>query len=129
MILSDSITSRKVKALPSRDKGESLGRKLGKIRDHKRKWSVPADAELVLALHFSVYSFQAGLYHADATLEIPVEDGFIYTSVTSEAKNRYDALICLIERIQDSNWFHHMKKRGVYFKITGELERLYRGYL
>lgn len=130
MDLSDKITSRKVMLMPTRDKGERLARKLGKVRDHKYKWPAPIGAELVLSLHFNVHSFRSGLYHAEATLEIPTDNGWVYASVTADAKTHYDALIALIEKIQGSMWFHYMKSRGVYFKITGDMmEKLYRGYL
>lgn len=117
-------------AMPTRDKGESLARKLGRIREHKRKWPTPADAELVLSLHFSVHSFRTGSYNADATLEIPTANGFDYATISFGAKTYHDALLGVIRKIEESFWFHHMKARHVYFKVTGEtMEEVYRGYL
>jgi hypothetical protein len=112
------------------DKGQLLKYALKRARKQKHKWPVPEDAYLILDLHFSVKSFRRQSFHADATLEIPVEGGFDYFSVSHGGGTRAGALRGVIVEIQNSKWFHHMKKRGVYFKVSGAgMEELYRGYL
>jgi len=124
-------TSTRVKRMPTgADKGKQLEYKLKGARRQKKKWPQPDDAKLILNLHFSVKSFKQHTFHADATLEIPVKEGFQYFSVTNTNKTKAGALRHVIEEIQNSFWFQHMKKRGVYFRVTGiEMEDIYRGYL
>jgi len=124
-------TKRRVLAQPrGLDKAGQLRYAMKRARKHRKKWEVPEDAYLILNLHFSVKSFSQHSYHADATLEIPVEDGYQYFSIAKGDKTRAGALRAVIVEIQNSKWFHFMKAKGVYFKVTGvEMEELYRGYL
>ena len=124
-------TSTRVKPMPSGpDKGKQLEYALKGARRQKKKWPKPEDAKLILNLHFSVKSYKQHTFHADATLEIPVTEGFQYFSVAHTNKTKAGALRQVIEEIQNSFWFHHMKSRGVYFRVTGiDMEEIYRGYL
>lgn len=123
-------TSRVIPFPKNMDHGERFKKKLAAVREHKRKWVKPEGAALILNMHFSVHSFRRGVHHADMTLEIPVKGGVEFATVTAPGKTRESALISLIGKIENSEWFHAMKGQGVYFKVTGcEMERLYRGYL
>ena len=124
-------TSTRVKSMPSAPgKDKQLAYALRRARKQRRKWPEPDDAKLILNLHFSVKSWKQHTFHADATLEIPVEGGFSYFSVTNTNKTKAGALRHVIEEIQNSFWFQHMKKRGVYFRVSGiDMEEIYRGYL
>lgn len=123
---------RTVKKMPKApDLGERFAKKLGKARKQRGKWPEPADAELILHLHFRVQQLTPHVYHADATLEIPTGKADLsYYSVYASDKTRYGALRDVIEQIEGSKWFHHFRARGVRFRVTGAgMEKLYRGYL
>lgn len=124
-------TKKRVLRLPrSADKAQQMKYALKRARRHRHKWPEPEDADLVLNLHFSVKSFSKQSFHADATLEIPVKEGFQYFSISGGSNTEAGALRSVIAEIQNSKWFHHMKSRKVYFKVTGAgMEELYRGYL
>lgn len=125
------VTVKKVLAMPTRrDRGELAKKQLARVRRHHKKWEQPSDAALILNFHFSVKTFGRGSYHADATLEIPVPEGFQYFSVAKGCKTAESALLSVIKEIENSHWFHYMKSQRVYFRITGTImEELYRGYL
>lgn len=113
-----------------KDLGEKFARKLTRRRKHKHKWPEPTDAEVILNLHFNVYTFGPNSYHADATLEVPTKIGFEYYSITGSGKTRAGALRKVIEDIEGSFWFHYMRDRHVRFRVTGAgMEDLYKGYL
>lgn len=124
-------TRRRVLPMPrAADKAQQLKYALKRLHQHRKKWVEPDDASLILNLHFSVKSFRRGVFHAEASLEIPVDEGFQYYSISKTTKTKAGALRGVIEEIQNSKWFHHMKAKKVYFKVTGiEMEELYRGYL
>lgn len=112
------------------DKGAQLKYALGRKRRQRHKWPEPEDAKLILNLHFTVHSFRRQSFHADATVELPVKEGFQYFSVSKGGNTEAGALRSVIVEIESSKWFHHMKKRGVYFRVTGAgMEELYRGWL
>lgn len=113
------------------DLAEKFSRRLSGRRKPKRKYATPpADAELVLQMHFSVLSFGPQSFHADMTLEIPVKDGFQYFSISASDKTWSGALRTVIAEMQHSAWFHHFKSRHVYFSVTGcGMDDLYRGFL
>jgi hypothetical protein len=114
----------------ARDLSEAFTRFLSRKRKQRRSWPVPEDAKLILNLHFVTTSPHRGVHHAEAQLEIPTSIGSDFYSVTASAKNRYDALILVLERIEQSNWFAVFKAEKTYFKITGcEFEDLYHGYI
>lgn len=84
----------------------------------------------MLDLHFCVHSFNRKSFHADATLEIPIDEGYTYFSITAGGSTQAQALLQVIQKIETSSWFHYMKSRHVYFRVTGsEMEQLYHGYL
>ncbi len=126
----DFSRSRVIAQPKNPDKADQLRYALRRARRHRKKWVEPDDAYLILSLHFSVKSYSQHSYHAEASLEIPVENGFQYASIAKGSKTRAGALRAVITEIENSKWFHHMKKRKVYFKVTGAgMEELYRGYL
>lgn len=123
------VRKRVLRQPKGKDKADSLRYALGRKRKQRHKWPEPADATLILNLHFTVHSFRRQSFHADATLEIPVKEGYQYFSVSKGSTTEADALRGVIVEIQNSVWFRHMKERGVYFRVTGVLEELYRGWL
>lgn len=123
-------TTRVLKQPRNMDTGQAFAYRLSRSRKHKRKWHQPEGATLILSLHFTVTSPAANVYYAEASLEIPTKAGLQYCPIVASAKNRYDALIALIGKIENSNWFPVFKEEGVCFRVTGcEMEDLYRGYL
>lgn len=128
----DHLISRTVLALPKKkDKTELIRNWLRKARLHRKKWPEPEGAVAIYNLHFKVHSFGRNSFHADATLEVPLDSTtMLYTSVTGGCKTEASALRIVIGKIEDSSWFHEMKAKGVYFRVTGAgMEKLYRGYL
>lgn len=129
----DQLVVRTTRVLPqpkNKDLGQKFAAFLGRRRRHKRKWPEPSDAFLIFNLHFTVNSPERGIYHAEANLEIPVENGSNYYGIVRSASNRHDALILVIQAIENSTWFATFKKKRIYLRITGcEMENLYRGYL
>lgn len=124
------VRSRVLKQPRGADKGQQIKYALKRKRRQKKKWPEPEDAYLILNLHFTVFSFSRQSFHAEATLEIPTKDGFEYFSTTGGANTEAGALRNVISAMETSTWFAHMKKRKVYFRITGAgMEDLYRGYL
>jgi hypothetical protein len=95
-----------------------------------RDWPVPMDAKLFLTMHTMIKSFKRGYHHAEATVFIPVSDAeFQSFSVAHTSKTERGAWLKVISEIENSTWFHHFRKRGVRFKVSGPLEKVYRGYL
>lgn len=113
------------------DLGDKFRKKLGKVRKQRHKWPEPADAELILHMHFRVQELTPHVFHADATLEIPTgKADFSYYSVYASDRTRAGALRAVIGQIEESKWFHHFRSRHVRFLVTGAgMEKLYRGYL
>ena len=113
----------------NKDKGERLLHVLSRKREHKRKWPEP-DCALILNMHFTTQCPERGLHYAQLDVEIPTKNGMDYCTMIRGASNEYDALICLIEALEETHWFHIFRERGVRFKVTGRhMEDLYRGYL
>jgi len=129
----DQVVVRTTRVLPqpkNKDLGQRFATFLGRRRRHKKKWPEPSDAFLIFNLHFAVNSSTRGIFHAEATLEIPTENGADYFSIVRSATNRHDALILVIQAIENSMWFATFKKKRIYLRVTGcEMENLYRGYL
>ena len=94
-----------------------------------RNWPIP-DAKLILSLHTAVSCHRRGYHHAEATVFIPVSDNeFQSYTVAFTSKTERGAWLKVISEIENSRWFHHMRRKGVRFRVTGCLERVYRGYL
>lgn len=122
--------SRVIAQPKGKDLGQQFARRLSRVRKHKRKWSAPADATLILDMHWAVHSMQRGNHTAEMTIEIPRKHGLDYYTVSRSGKTRHAALRLVIEAMENSEWFHMFKAQGVYFKVTGcEMEEVYRGYL
>lgn len=115
--------------MAKRDKAEIERERLAAARRHKKKWKEPEDALLILNLHFEAHSFTRTSHHASATLEVPIKGGEAYFTVSASDKTYAGALRRVLEKIEGARWFHHMRDRGVRFKVTGPLEEVYRGYL
>ena len=124
------LVSRVLPEPKGKDLAERFRSRLLRRRQHKSRWAPPADAKLILDMHWHTYgSIQRGLHYAEMSVEIPVEGGTDTFTVTRSAKTRDAALLEVIKVMETSTWFHVFKERGVYFKVTGALEYLYRGYL
>lgn len=124
------VKERVLKLPRAADKGQQIKYALRRRRKQKKKWEEPDDAYLILNLHFTVLSFSRQSFNAEACLEIPVKEGFQYYTVSAGAHTRAGALRRVIQDMENSFWFRHMKEKKIYFRVTGEgMEELYRGYL
>ena len=127
------VVTREIRVLaePKRDDlGQAFAKRLRRIRQHRRQWPEPTDANLILNMHFRCHDAGRNSHYAEMTLEIPVENGFDYYTVMRGAKTKHDALIAVIQKIETSEWFVYVRAKQVRFRVTGcEMEKLYRGYL
>lgn len=115
--------------MSTKEKSELIADWLKRRRKHKKKWPEP-ECEAVFDLHFEVYCYAQHQWHAAVTIELPVSDrrSQFYT-ISSTQKTKAGALRAVINQLESEKWYHYFRFKGVRFRVTGVMEKVYRGWL
>src|SRR5688572_18025571 len=122
---------KRVLPMPTlKQKSDLIQDALRKKRKHRKRWPKPPEDSTVFLMHFAVHSHAKHHFHAEMTLEVP-SGANMTTYYTSAATRSTEALAlrAVIEQMESETWYHHFRRRGVVFRVTGCMETLYRGYL
>lgn len=113
----------------TKEKSEIIADWLKRRRRHKKKWPEP-ECDVIFDLHFEVHSFGMNQWHAAITIELPVSDKKSeFYSISSTQKTKAGALRAVIQQLESEKWYHHFRVRGARFRVTGVMEKVYRGWL